>query len=120
MDFDEFQSHHNKHGLARSLWLLLESNCQIDRKLNTIMSAISDFSTKLSAFFDRQDKAISDLQDDVKNLNDQIAALQNSSGTVTPEDQALLDQITARASAVSDKLDALDQLTPPATPPSTP
>lgn len=82
------------------------------------MSAISDFNDKLQAFFTRQDTAISDLQGDVKNLQDQIAALQNSSGQITPEDQALLDGITAKVSAVSDKLDQLDQLTPPVTPPA--
>jgi len=83
-----------------------------------IMSAISDFTTKVQAFFDRQDKAITDLQDDVKTLNDQIAALQASNGAITPEDQAALDAITERASTISDKLDALDALTPPVvTPP---
>ncbi len=85
---------------------------------NKIMSAISDFATKQNAFNDRIDTAIADLQGDVKSLNDQIAALQASSGTVTPEDQALLDGITARASAVADKLDALDALTPPVAPPT--
>src|SRR4029077_2266147 len=84
--------------------------CRIERQ---IMSAISDFATKMDAFNTRIDAAIADLQGDVKNLEDQIAALQNSPGTITPEDQALLDGITTRASAVADKLDALDALTPP-------
>lgn len=82
------------------------------------MSAISDFSTAIDAFFDRQDKAVTDLQSDVKSLTDQIAALQNSNGTITPADQTLLDGIQARASAVADKLDALDALTPPVAPPA--
>ncbi len=80
------------------------------------MSAISDFKTKQDAFNDRMDKAIEGLQGDVKFLNDTIAALQASSGTVTPEDQVLLDQLTARGSAIADKLDALDAITPPAPP----
>ncbi len=83
------------------------------------MSAISDFAAKLTAFQDRQDAAIADLQGDVDNLTKQIAALQATQGAITPEDQALLDGIQSRASAVSDKLDALDSLTPP-TPPVTP
>ena len=91
----------------------------INERYSQIMSAISDFNDKLKAFFDRQDTAITDLQGDVKSLQDQIAALQNSTGTITPEDQALLDGITTRVSAVSDKLDALDALTPPAAPPPT-
>lgn len=84
------------------------------------MSAISDFNDKLTEFFARQDTAITDLQGDVKNLEDQITALQNSAGQITPSDQALLDGIVQRVSVVSDKLDALDQLTPPVAPPPPP
>jgi len=81
-----------------------------------IMSAISEFATRQTAFNDRQDTAIAALQADVTNLNEQIAALQASAGTITAEDQALLDGIETRASAISDKLDALDALTPPKVP----
>ncbi len=80
------------------------------------MSAISTFAANVQSFFDRQDTAITDLQGDVNSLSDQIEALQNSAGQITPEDQALLDGITARAQTVADKLDALDALTPPAPP----
>jgi predicted nucleic acid-binding Zn-ribbon protein len=84
-----------------------------------IMSAISDFTDKQNAFNNRIDTAITDLQGDVKSLTDQITALQNSAGTITPEDQALLDGIQQRTSTIADKLDALDALTPPAVPPTT-
>jgi hypothetical protein len=77
------------------------------------MSAVSDFATKLNAFFDRQDAAVTDLQGDVQTLNDTITELQNSSGAITPEDQALLDTITSRGEAIATKLEALDALTPP-------
>jgi len=80
------------------------------------MSAISDFTAKVTAFFDRQDVAITDLQGDVDNLQKQITALQNSAGQITPEDQLLLDGITTRVQTVADKLDALDALTPPVAP----
>lgn len=83
---------------------------------STIMTKIADFSTAMTAFFDRQDAAVTDLQGDVKSLSDQIAVLQNSTGAITPEDQASLDAIQARASTISDKLDALDALTPPVAP----
>jgi len=82
-----------------------------------IMSAISDFAAKTNAFNDRIDTAIAGLQTDVQTLNDLITKLQNSPGQITPEDQASLDAIQARASAVADKLDALDALTPPPAPP---
>lgn len=80
------------------------------------MSAISDFAAKQAAFNARMDTAIADLQGDVQALNDQIAKLQATSGTITAEDQALLDGITERSSTIADKLDALDALTPPVVP----
>ncbi len=43
---------------------------------------------------------------DVKTLNDKITALQNSAGTITPEDQALLDAADTAGSTAADKLDA--------------
>ena len=89
---------------------------EIQELKESIMSAISDFATAQNAFQDRMDTAVSDLQGDVKNLTDQIAALQNSTGTITPADQALLDGIQARSKSVADKLDALDALTPPVVP----
>ena len=79
-----------------------------------IMTAIADFAAAQNAFNDRMDVAIADLQDDIKNLNDQIAALQ--ANAITPEDQAALDALKARAQAMADKLDALDALTPPVAP----
>lgn len=83
---------------------------------STVMSAISDFAAAQKAFQDRMDTAITDLQGDVKSLNDQITALQNSAGQITPEDQKLLDDIQARSSTIADKLDALDAQTPPVPP----
>ncbi len=81
------------------------------------MAGIKDYVTATTAFFDRQDAAIAGLQGDVKFLNDTILALQNSPGTLTPEDQASLDALQSRAQVVADKLDALDSLTPPVAPP---
>lgn len=95
-----------------------------------IMSVISDFAAKQAAFNDRQGKAIdaavlsiANLSGDFKTLNDKITELQNSSGSVTPEDQALIDQLqtageatAAKVEALSTALSGLDALTPP-TPP---
>lgn len=83
-----------------------------------LMSAISDFAAKQSAFNTRIDSAITGLQGDVQTLNDTITKLQNSPGTVTPEDQAALDTLQAQGDALSAKLEALDALTPPAIPPT--
>lgn len=80
------------------------------------MTKISDFSDAVQASFAQINMSVTDLQGDVKSLQDQIAALQNSAGTITPEDQALLDGIQSQAAAVATKLQALDDLTPPVAP----
>lgn len=82
------------------------------------MQAITDFAAKVAAHNDKIDAAVTGLTGDVAELNRQIAALQASSGTLTPEDQALLDGIEARSAGVADKLAALDALTPPVAPPA--
>lgn len=101
-DITQVQLHH----LDKKLDLLLILGEQI-------MTAIAEFAAAQQAFNDRQDVAIADIQGDIKSLNDQIAALQASSGAISAEDQASLDAISAHASSVADKLDALDALTPP-------
>lgn len=94
------------------------------------MSAISDFATKQKEFNTRQaaavDGAVASLQgltDDVAALNKKIEELQNSSGGVTPEDQALIDDLQSQGEAVASKaealaaaLKALDEQTPPTVP----
>src|SRR6185369_5237687 len=95
-------------------WLKSHASCATKQDLremeHKIMSAISDFAAKQTAFNDRQDAAVTDLQGDVQVLNDKITELQNSNGQITPEDQKLLDDITARADAITTKLEALDAL----------
>lgn len=99
-----------------------------------IMSKISDYAAAQAAFNTRQGAAIDSLVtsqaglvDDVKTLNDKITELQNSAGQITPEDQALLDDLqtkaadlTTRQEGVAAALKALDDQTPPATPPPGP
>ena len=104
----------------------------LDRLENKIMSAISDFAAKQKAFNERQGAAIDSavasvngLTADVKALNDKITELQNSSGGVTPEDQALINEletqgeaVAAKAEAAAAALKALDEQTPPVVPPN--
>lgn len=84
---------------------------QILTTLQIIMSKISEFADKQNAHNDAIDSAVSGLTGDIKSLNDKIAELQASAGTVTPEDQALLDAIEARGQSIADKLAALDAQT---------
>lgn len=81
-----------------------------------IMSAISKFAAEQKTFNDRIDTAITGLGEDIKALNDKITELQNSPGAITPEDQALLDDLQARGDVIATKLEALDALTPPKPP----
>lgn len=75
------------------------------------MEAINVFAGRVTAAFDKLGTAIDGVGDDVAFLKDQIAILQNSPGTLTPEDQATLDGIQARADTLADKVDAIDKAT---------
>jgi len=96
------------------------------------MSAIQDYEGKVDAAFtaigqtvDSIVTSVNGIAGDVDRLKATIKALQDSAGTVTPEDQALLDKseaavssLSARIKNVSDSLSALDAATeePPAPP----
>jgi hypothetical protein len=80
------------------------------------MTVIGDFAARQREFNDRMDAAISGLTEDIATLNAKILELQTSPGTITPEDQALLDELQARGETISAKLEALNALTPPAPP----
>lgn len=86
------------------------------RIMATVTEAIAAFAAQMQTYNDAEDAAITALQGDVANLNAQIAALQNSPGQMTASDQALLDNIQARAATISTNLAALDSLTPPVVP----
>jgi predicted nucleic acid-binding Zn-ribbon protein len=108
----------------------MRAEARINRRI--LMSVISDFAAKQQAFNQRQgaaiDGAVASLQgltDDVAALNKKIEELQNSTGGVTPEDQALIDDLQTQGDAVAQKaeslataLQALDQQTPPTPPPA--
>lgn len=89
----------------------------LNGKVDHIMSAISDFAAKQKAFNDRTGAAIDGIVADIKTLNDKITELQNSAGTVTPEDQALIDDLQAKGEALASKAEALDAQNPPPPPP---
>lgn len=80
------------------------------------MSVFSDFAAKQKAHNDAVSAAIDGITADIQALNDKITELQNSSGTVTPEDQALIDELVASGDALQAKAQALDDMTPPVVP----
>jgi len=80
------------------------------------MSAIAEFAVKQNEYNARIDAAVAGISADLVALNDKIAQLQNSAGTITPEDQATLDELQRSGQAAADKIEALDALTPPVVP----
>lgn len=83
---------------------------QIER-FKIMAEAISSFAARVNTSFDKIGASVDGLVGDVDTLKKKIEELQNSSGSITPEDQALLDAIEARANTVGDKLAALDAAT---------
>lgn len=71
---------------------------------------------KQNAHNDKLDAAHASLAADIQFLSDKITELQNTAGQITPEDQAILDALEARAATAVAKAEALDALTPPAPP----
>lgn len=114
--------HKHLHCFPEPLCLKHESDAtsealsHINKKLNLIMSAIAEFAARVEQHQATIDTAVEGLSGDIKGLNDKIAELQNTPGAITAEDQALLDQIEQRATAIATKVKALDAVTPPTAP----
>lgn len=97
------------------------------------MAQVKDYVDRINTRFDEQSNdaaelhtAVDGVQADVTFLKETIAKLQNTNGQLTPEDQALLDQLEARVNTTSTnikdaatKAKALDEATsvPPPEPP---
>ncbi len=89
------------------------------------MSAISDYEAKVDAAFveigssvDAIVASVAGVSGDVDRLKALIKQLQDSAGTVTPEDQALLDKseaavasLATRVASVRDAMASLDAAT---------
>ncbi len=88
----------------------------LKRKADDVMGAIADFAAKMQAHNAAVDTAVAGITSDIQVLNDKITALQSSQGVISPEDQALLDDLEQRGALLADKVAALDALTPPPQP----
>lgn len=105
-------------------------NQPVLEKLHIIMSAVSQYAAKQSAFnksqaaqIDAVLASVTGVVADVKSLNDKITAMQNSAGEISVEDQATLDALetegnalVTRTEAAATAAKALDDQTPPAVP----
>lgn len=86
-----------------------------------LMSTVRDFVSQQTKYNDQMEKSLSDLADDIANLNSQLADLKASGGAaVSQEDQDSLAALEQRGQSIADKLDALNQLTPPKAPANLP
>lgn len=91
---------------------------QINERLDNIMSQITDFATATNNVLAKISSDVDSIGVDIAALNAQIAAFNNSPGTLSATDQAALDSISAAATALQNKADALvvpATVTPPAT-----
>lgn len=104
---------HHHHGDAQTVGTILSA---LKHMGETIMSAISDFAAKQTAFNTELASDLTDLGTKIDALNAQIATLQNSPGTISPEDQATLDSLQAAGQALATQADTLAGKTPPAPP----
>jgi hypothetical protein len=84
---------------------IIEDVRLLREEVKNIMSAISDFADKVDANFAK-------IQSGITALDAEIQAFQNSPGTLSPDDQARLDSIVAKSSALADAANA--PVTPPA------
>lgn len=82
----------------------------------TIMSVISDYAAKQEAFNTQIATDLSAVAAQITALNATITQLQNSVGTVTPEDQALIDKLQTDGAALQSQADTLAGTTPPVVP----
>lgn len=76
-----------------------------------IMSVISDFAARVTEQFATINTAAEGVTLDIAALNKKIEQLQNSSGEISAEDQAILNSIENIAAGVAAKLKALDEAT---------
>lgn len=76
-----------------------------------IMSKITDAAAATKAALDRANASITGIQGDVTSLKAKIDALNNSSGELSAEDQAALDEIVSDAEALASKVQTIDEET---------
>jgi hypothetical protein len=73
-----------------------------------IMEAIQQFSARVTAAFARIGTSVDGIHGDITQLKQLILDLQNSPGTLTPEDQAALDVIETLVSGLETRVSSLD------------
>jgi len=60
--------------------------------------------------------ALNDIASDIQALTDLVASLRSAEGTLTAEQQAVLDELDSKGGELADKAKALANVTPPPAP----
>lgn len=106
-----FEIHHYHHFPDSEASVVLAKLEEIRKQGIQIMSSISEFAGKVNAAFEGISTAVDGVKADVEGLKAKIQELQDSAGQISPEDQALLDDIQAKAESAATKLAELDAAT---------
>lgn len=86
---------------------------KILKKLEVIMSKISEYGDAVRGYFTDLNASLTGLTSDVAEMKALIEKLQNSPGEISPEDQKTLDELQALAKGAAATAKELDERTPP-------
>lgn len=84
----------------------------IQQARKEIVGKIEDFAAAVQPALSQIDAGLSNLAGDIANLQKQISDLQAAAGSLTPEQQAALDAISATATNLATKTKALSDVVP--------
>jgi uncharacterized coiled-coil protein SlyX len=102
--------HHSVEARCEVMRRLDALDNKIDLSMETIMATLEE----LNAAFATISSAVDKVSADTENLLAQLAAI--PPGGLTPEQQAAIDQAVASATAIADRLKAIDDKVPDVTP----
>lgn len=90
-------------------WLTANNRAlqRIERKIEIMAKEIQDFAAQQKERDDAIQAGLTSIADGVKALDAKIIELNNTPGPITPEDQALLDELAARSSALVAQVNAV-------------
>jgi uncharacterized coiled-coil protein SlyX len=101
--------HHSVEARCEVMRRLDALDNKIDLSMETIMATLEE----LNAAFATISSAVDKVSADTENLLAQLAAI--PPGGLTPEQQAAIDQAVASATAIADRLKAIDDKVPDVT-----
>jgi hypothetical protein len=105
--------HHYYHHSVEARCEVMRRLDDLDNKIDLVMETIMATLEELNAAFATISSAVDKVSADTENLLAQLAAI--PPGGLTPEQQAAIDQAVASATAIADRLKAIDDKVPDVT-----